>query len=65
MTEAFYGGAEAESAETDRVVARRRLATTANLVGDRAVGLAVEAGLVDENRVLELDGTRHAQLVRL
>ena len=65
VTEAFYGGAEAESAETDRVVASLRRATTANLVGDRAVGLAVEAGLVDENRVLELDGTRHAQLVRL
>lgn len=65
VTEAFYGGAEAEPAETDRVVASLRRATTANLVGDRAVGLAVEAGLVDENRVLELDGTRHAQLVRL
>jgi hypothetical protein len=65
VTESFYGGAEAEAAGAERVVASLRRATTANLVGERAVGLAVEAGLVDEDRVLELDGTRHAQLVRL
>ena len=65
VTEAFYGGAEAEKAEADRIVDSLRRATTANLVGDEAVGVAVEAGLVDENRVLELDGTRHAQLVRM
>ena len=63
VTEAFYGGDEAETAEAEQIVASLRRATTANLVGDEAVGMAVEAGLIDEDRVLELDGTRHAQLV--
>ena len=65
VTEAFYGGADAEEAEAERIVASLRRATTANLVGEEAVGVAIEAGLIDENRVLELDGTRHAQLVRM
>ena len=65
VTESFYGGAAAEEAGAERVVDSLRRATTANLVGEEAVGVAVEAGLVDENRVLELDGTRHAQLVRM
>jgi hypothetical protein len=65
VTEAFYGGADAEEAGADRVVASLRRAKTANLVGEESVGVAVEAGLVDENRVLELDGTRHAQLVQM
>ena len=63
VTEAFYGGDEAETAEAEQIVTSLRRATTANLVGDEAVGMAVEAGLIDEDRVLELDGTRHAQLV--
>jgi hypothetical protein len=37
----------------------------ANLVGTRAVGLAIEQGIVDETNVLEFDGTRHAQLLWL
>ena len=65
VTESFYGGATAEEAEAERIVDSLRRATTANLVGEEAVEVAIEAGLVDENRVLELDGTRHAQLVRM
>jgi hypothetical protein len=65
VREEFYAGEAAEEAEPERVVASLRRAATANLVGEEAVGVAVEAGLVDEDRVLELDGTRHAQLVRL
>jgi hypothetical protein len=65
VTESFYGGAAAEEAEPERIVGSLRRAATANLVGEEAVGVAIEAGLVDENRVLELDGTRHAQLVRM
>ena len=65
VREEFYGGETAEEAEAERVVASLRRAVTANLVGEESVAVAVEAGLVDEDRVLELDGTRHAQLVRL
>ena len=61
----FYGGSEAVDADPGTVVDSLLRATTANLVGERAVEVAVEAGIVNEDRVLELDGTRHAQLVRV
>lgn len=59
---AFYDG---EEADEDRVVESLVRCTTANLVGARAVGLAIEHDLVDEENVLEFDGTRHAQLAWL
>ncbi|MFB6280453.1 MAG: DUF424 domain-containing protein [Haloferacaceae archaeon] len=65
VTEAFYGGEEAVEADAETVVASLRRAATANIVGDRAVGVAVDAGLVDPDRILHLDGTRHAQLLHL
>jgi hypothetical protein len=65
VDEAFYGGDEATPADAETVVESLSRATTANIVGDRAVAVAVEAGLVDEDRVLDLDGTRHAQLLWL
>jgi len=58
----FYGGDEADE---DAVVDSLARAQVANLVGTRAVGLAIEHGFVDEANVLELDGTRHAQLLRM
>lgn len=65
VTEEFYGGPEAEEADDETVVASLRRAKVANIVGERAVGVAVEAGLVEEETVLEVDGTRHAQLLWL
>jgi len=62
VTEEFYGGSEADA---DDVVDALSRASVANLVGDRCVGVAVGAGLVDEERILHLDGTRHAQLLWL
>lgn len=62
VTEEFYGGSEADE---DDVVDALTRASVANLVGDRCVGVAVGAGLVDEERVLDLDGARHAQLLWL
>ena len=62
VSEEFYGGEEVEAAA---VVASLADADVANLVGTEAVALAVEEGFVDEDRVLEVDGTRHAQLLRL
>jgi hypothetical protein len=37
----------------------------ANIVGEVAVELAIEAGFVDSEQVLEVGATRHAQLLRL
>ena len=90
VTEAFYGGDDAEEADPDALDERLRAfeqldqrdrdlgvvdghdlvdaltrASVANIVGERSVSVAVEAGIVDEERVLSVDGTLHAQLVRM
>lgn len=61
VTEDFYGG---EQVETDTVIETLGRASVANIVGTDAVGLAIEEGFVKEDRVLEIDGTRHAQFLR-
>jgi hypothetical protein len=58
----FYDG---DPADENAVVESLANCTVANLVGTTAVGLAIEHGFVDEENVLELDGTRHAQLLWL
>jgi len=58
----FYDG---DPADEDAVVESLANCTVANLVGTTAVGLAIEHGFVDEENVLEFDGTRHAQLLWL
>ncbi len=63
VTEEFYGGDDAAEVDADAVVESLTRATVANIVGERAVGVAVDAGLVDEDRVLHIDGTQHAQLL--
>jgi hypothetical protein len=65
VTEEFYGGDEAREADPETVVDSLTRATTANIVGERAVSVAIDAGLVDEERVLEVEGTLHAQLLWL
>ena len=65
VTEAFYGGDDAAEADPDAVVESLTRASVANIVGERSVSVAVEAGIVDEERVLSVDGTLHAQLVRM
>ena len=62
VTEEFYGGDEVDE---DAVVDSLTRATIANLVGSRAVELAVEQGFVDEANVLDIGATRHAQFLRL
>lgn len=59
---AFYDG---EAADEETVVAKLSRCSVANIVGTRAVGLAIDHGFVDEANVLEFDGTRHAQLLWL
>ncbi|KYH26879.1 hypothetical protein HAPAU_07660 [Halalkalicoccus paucihalophilus] len=62
VTEEFYGGEEADESEVAATLAR---ASVANLVGERAVALAIERGHVDETNVLDIDGTPHAQFLRM
>ncbi|OTE98771.1 DUF424 domain-containing protein [Halorubrum sp. SD683] len=63
--EEFYGGDDAVEATAEEVVAGLQRAQVANIVGTEAVGVAVDAGLVDEETVLEFEETRHAQLLWL
>jgi hypothetical protein len=65
VTEEFYGGDEAVEASAEEVVAGLHRAQVANIVGREAVSVAVEAGLVDEETVLDVEETRHAQLLWL
>ena len=62
VNEEFYGG---EEVDEENVVESLTRAQVANIVGTEAVDVAVEAGIIDEANVLDVDGTRHAQLVRL
>lgn len=65
----FYAGDDAEEvdSETDSeaVVERLHSAQVANIVGTVSVGVAIDAGLIDEETVLEFEETRHAQLLWL
>ena len=65
VSEEFYGGDDAVEADAETVVAGLHRAQVANIVGTESVAVAVEAGLVDEEAVLEFDETRHAQLLWL
>ncbi|WP_323677790.1 DUF424 family protein [Halorubellus sp. PRR65] len=62
VTEEFYGGDEVEPAAAVDAVRR---ADVANLVGTETVAAAVDAGVVDESTVLEVEDTLHAQVLRL
>ena len=65
VTEAFYGGDDAEEVGADSVVNSLARASVANIVGERSVSVAVDAGIIEEANVLSVDGTLHAQLVRM
>lgn len=62
VTEEFYGG---DPAPAEEVVESLQRATVANLVGVEVVALAIEHGFVEERQVLDIDGTRHAQMLRM
>ncbi len=65
VTRDFYGGEDAIEADAERVVDGLQRANVANIVGEQAVSVAIEAGFVDEDRVLDVDETVHAQLLWL
>jgi hypothetical protein len=66
VEEAFYGGEDAvRGVSAERVAQSLSSCTTANLVGTHTVDVAIERGFVDEETVMDIDGTRHAQLVWL
>lgn len=62
VTEEFYGGDRVDEDEAVDSLAR---AAVANIVGRRAVALAIREGFVEETNVLDVGATRHAQLLRM
>ncbi|MFC7026627.1 DUF424 domain-containing protein [Halomicroarcula sp. GCM10025324] len=62
VDESFYGGDEVDEQTVVDSLAR---CAVANIVGEEAVDVAVEHGFVDEENVLDVAGTRHAQLLWL
>ena len=62
VSEEFYGG---DPADTETVLETLSRAAVANIVGIRSVKLAIDHGFVDEANVLEIDGTLHAQYLKM
>jgi hypothetical protein len=60
VNEEFYDG---EEADEETVVNSLANCSVANIVGTRAVEIAVEHGFVEEENVLDIGETRHAQLL--
>lgn len=62
VDEDFYDG---EEVDAETVLESFERAAVANIVGRDAVDLAIENGYVAETNVLEVDGTAHAQFMRM
>ncbi len=60
VNEEFYDG---EAADEEAVVESLARCSVANIVGTAAVELAIEHGFVEEENVLDVGETRHAQLL--
>ena len=59
VSKSFYGG---DSMNTEDFLRNLQNATIANLVGERTIAAAVEAGYIDAECILMVAGTPHAQL---
>ena len=59
ISERFYGGEHLSSEEFIKILEQ---ATIANIIGEKSVKAAVEAGLVDESSVASVCGLKHVQI---
>lgn len=57
----FYEG---EEGGEEMLVSRLKMATMANLVGERCCAIAAKHDFIDEECVLRIQGVPHAQMVR-
>ena len=58
----FYGG---EKISPEVLKKYLEDATIANLVGEETIKCAIEAGLIDPDCVIKINGVPHAQMVRM
>ena len=54
----FYRG---EITEPGKIRERLQDADSVNLVGEKAIGIGLEAGVIEQESVVEIDGIPHAQ----
>ncbi|MCK5548152.1 MAG: DUF424 family protein [Thermoplasmata archaeon] len=47
----------------DELIRHMKLATIANFVGEKVVGIAIEEGYVDKENIIRIGGIPHAQMV--
>jgi hypothetical protein len=62
ISSSFYGSLKVEK---ETLVTHLRQATMANLLGERTVNIAVDAGVVEKDATSHLDGVLHAEMVCL
>jgi uncharacterized protein len=62
ITESFYGNSRASEAQVREALTN---AENANLMGERAVGIAIELGLVSRENCIMIGTIPHAQIFRL
>ena len=62
VTESFYHG---DTVGEEAMLQRLRLATIANLVGNRCVRSAIEHGFIDGKNVIRIGEVSHAQFARM
>lgn len=62
IDESFYG--DTPASEED-VLEALQSATNANIIGEKVCRLAVEAGIIDKDLCMEVNGVPHAQIYRL
>ena len=60
VNERFYGG---EVVNAEELLDRIKEATIINIIGDRIVGIAVEKGFVEEEKIKNVCGVKHAQII--
>ena len=62
VSEEFYGG---ELVDLNTCLEHLKRATIANMIGNKTVNAAINAGLVQKQAVLYIEGEPHAQWVKL
>ena len=62
IKEGFYGG---EKVNVEEAVSMIENSTIVNMIGNNIVQKAVEKGYVPPEAVLEIEGTLHAQIVKI
>jgi len=62
VSSSFYG---TETCDEDEFLAALRLCTSANLVGERTIEIAVRAGFIRRDGILRVGDVPHAQLYKI